>query len=200
MPDKKIQARNKFVGKINGKIEKLNQDIKLLIEVDQALNTQTGGGLLDKVVGVLGAASAPATTGSVQINYDLLNAEAQTLTTQLASKITTLEKTLGLLLSHISRNTTVDLSRINLPADAAKLQSVRDTITRLDTDLDANKFAKFNELYDSFATGNSVIMEQEYKDAFGTADQLPEQVKDLLHKAILSARQGKPNQPPASWR
>jgi hypothetical protein len=200
MNDKKIQARNKFVGKINGKIEKLNQDIKLLIEVDQALNAQTGGGLLDKVVGALGAAAAPITTGSAQINYDLLNAEAQTLTEQLATKISTLEKTLGLLLSHISRNTTVDLSQINLPADATKLQSVKDAITRLDTDLDANKFAKFNEIYDSFATGDTAITPQAYKDAFRTAGQLPDSVKDLLHKAILSARQGKSNQPPAAWR
>jgi hypothetical protein len=200
MTDKKIQARNKFVGKISEKIDKLNKNIKLLLEVDQALNVQVGGGLLDQVVAAVNASAVPATIGQAKINYQALNSEAQTLTAQLGEKINTLEKTLAVLLTHISKNTTFDLDQVNLPVNTTSLQSVRDQVARLDSSLDANKFTEFNQIYDTYANGNNAIDEATYKESFVDARQLPDQVKDLLHRAIVAARNGKSQQPPANWR
>lgn len=200
MTDKKIQARNKFVGKISEKIDKLNKDIKLLLEVDQVLNVQVGGGLLNQVVAAVSSSAVPSTMGEAKINYQALNSEAQTLTMQLEEKINTLEKTLAVLLTHISKNATFDLDQINLPVNTTSLQSVREQVARLDSSLDANKFTEFNQIYDMYANGNNQIIEQTYKASFEDARQLPEQVKDLLHRAIVAARNGKSEQPPANWR
>lgn len=200
MTDKKIQARNKFVGKISEKIDKLNKDIKLLLEVDQVLNVQVGGGLLDQVVAAVNASAAPNVIGEAKIDYQALNSEAQTLTAQLGEKINTLEKTLAVLLTHISKNATFDLDQVNLPVNTTSLQSVRDQVARLDSSLDANKFTEFNQIYDAYAIGNNPIIEQTYKESFVNARQLPEQVKDLLHRAIVTARNGKLQQPPVNWR
>lgn len=200
MSDKKIQARNKFVGKISKKIDKLNQDIKLLLEVDQALNLQVGGGLLDRVVAAINTPSVPATTGQASINYTNLSSEAANLTSQLEQKITTLENTLGVLLTHISKNSPYDLNQIRLQADPITLANVKAQVARLDSSLDANKFEVFNRIYDAYANGNSEIVAETYKGDFTRARELPNEVKELLHKAIVSARQGQPQQPPADWR
>lgn len=58
----KINTRNKFARKICTKMEKLNNDIKLLIKVDTALKNQSGGGIADamrKIATIKAAQASP---------------------------------------------------------------------------------------------------------------------------------------------
>jgi hypothetical protein len=187
MDYKKIQARNKFVGKISEKIDKLTQDIELLLQVDQALNSQVGGGLLDKIIAATSAA-APGTINAPKINNTALNAKAIELTNDLQKKITTLEETLGILLSHISKGEPYDLSKLDVTMPTDELNQIAAEINKLDTQLDADKFEQFNSIYKRFTVGDTIIAPADYKQAFSRADKLAPQVKDLLHKSIISSR------------
>lgn len=196
MDYKKIQARNKFVGKISGKIDKLNQDIQLLLQVDQALDVQTGGGLLDKIMEAASAAK-PSTVGDPTIDNSTLNTRVVELTNDLQKKITTLEETLGILLSHISKSDPYDLSKLKIPIPAASLDKIAAEITKLDSQLDADKFEQFNTVYKQFTATDAVINPAVYKQAFTQAGKLLEPVKDLLHKSIISTRTGSKFKNPA---
>ncbi len=198
MDYKKIQARNRFVSKISEKITKLNQDIELLLQVDQALKSQVGGGLLDTILKVA-SASTPATINAPKVNDTALNAKAVELTNDLQKKITTLEETLGILLSHISKGEPYDLSKLDITLPADKLDSIGIEINKLDSKLDANKFEQFNIIYKRFTAGDTVITPTDYKTAFSRADLLGPQVKDLLHKSINSARTAFKNKAPSTY-
>ncbi len=194
MDDKKIQARNKFVGKINQKIEKLNEDIKLLIEVDKALNTQTGGGLLTSLNAAI---SSPPSTVTSRVDYGALDTKAQELTRQLEGKIKTLEDTLGLLLSHItSRSGTA----ADVTADANKLNGIDARITAMDSDLDLKQLAAYKTIFEKYTQMANIDLAA-YKREYSSGDfaSVSPQVKELLHKAIESKRTGEAKRNPASF-
>ena len=187
MADKKIQARNKFVGKISNKIDKLNQDIKLLLEVDKALNVQVGGGVLEEFSKVVNQSTNQKTIQ--KLNDSDLVAKVNDLTTTLQKKITILENTLGILLSHLSKSEPYDISNIKIPVNG--LDSISEEINKLDSTLDANKFEEFNRIYLKYTSNDDPFTDEMYKKDFVQTNTLPSQVKDLLHKTITLERNTK---------
>jgi hypothetical protein len=200
MDYKKIQARNKFVGKLSEKIDKLQQDIELLLQVDQALNIQSGGGLLNDIMEATKVAEL-TTTGQPKIDDAKLNQRVNELTTNLQKKITTLEETLVILLSHISKSEPYDLSKLSFTIPATGLDSIDAEIKKLDSNLDADKFEQFNLIYKKYTTMDNLIVESDYKKDFSQATNLSNEVKGLLHKSITSDRSKKKfsNQVPAKY-
>lgn len=191
MYDKKIQARNKFVGKISGKIEKLNKDIELLIQVDNALNEQAGGSLLGDVAFAMTSIKTPTTIGTPTIKNDALTAAAQQLSAELSEKIDILERTLRTLLEHIGRhNPTIDLSARTIDInDASSIAPLAGINTLLQTKFEPDKLKKFNELYAKYSTGTLQSTQQAaYKKAISDANLGSNEINKLLHDAIMSTR------------
>lgn len=187
MDDKKIQARNKFVGKINGKIEKLTEDIRLLIEVDQALNVQTGGALLGDIAQAMKNIKTPSTTGQPSLNMSALDAAANALADELRGKITTLETTLRTLLTHISNHqSTVDLSSLNVPVPTTSIGPLSGVNTLLDANFEPRQLETFNRLLSRY-TNDTPIIEATYLSDINSSG-LTKDIKELLHNVIKSTR------------
>ncbi len=194
MDDKKIQARNKFVGKINGKIEKLTEDIRLLIEVDQALNVQTGGGLIQDAINASKAKAVVVTTeGTIPSpNTTALTSAAETLTRELAEKVRTLESTLGILLTHIlSNNAQAKFNLGSLTPQVVNADALNDLtreLSGLDSKLDLPLLKSYGELFDKYKNKSVRFDRANFTreaNGKGITDQA---VIDLLLKSIDSAR------------
>lgn len=195
MDYKKIQARNKFVNKITNKIDKLNQDIKLLLEVDQALNIQVGGTLLGDVATAMNNIKTPTTTGTPIITNEAFTTAANQLAKELSEKIDILEKTLKTLLEHISRyNPTVDLTGQKITVnDSTMLDPLKVINTSLQTKFEPEKLKKFNELHDKYSKGDLSQPAQQaaYKRAINEAFTGSNDIMKLLHDTIMSSRKSK---------
>lgn len=88
----KINTRNKFARKICSKMEKLNNDIKLLIKVDSALKNQSGGGLLNDISNAIADVEKPD-VDLQEINQEIL-AYGNTLSANITSLTVTLQSIL----------------------------------------------------------------------------------------------------------
>ena len=196
MADIKIQARNKFVSKLNNKIDKLNEDLKLLIQVDEALNIQSGGGLIQDALAQLQAASPNVKinpVGSVNVDLTAITAEATRLSKQLTDKVKILEDTLGLLLKHImstQHTKNFDLSSLTPQPDVSSLDVVSQKINDLDNELDLGVLKTYNELFNKYSKLQKFTANESNElSREASAAGLTQQTISLLQKSIENERQ-----------
>ena len=196
MADIKIQARNKFVSKLNNKIDKLNEDLKLLIQVDEALNIQSGGGLIQDALAQLQAASPNVKinpVGSVNVDLTAITAEATRLSKQLTDKVKILEDTLGLLLKHImstQHTKNFDLSSLTPQPDVSSLDVVSQKINDLDNKLDLGVLKTYNELFNKYSKLQKFTANESNElSREASAAGLTQQTISLLQKSIENERQ-----------
>ena len=96
----KFNTRNKFARKICSKMEKLNNDIKLLIKVDTTLKNQSGGALLQDLQQALSQVKAKASTEN-RLNYEAANSKINELASELDQTANILTESMQALLLNI---------------------------------------------------------------------------------------------------
>lgn len=155
--DNKMQARNKFANKISQKIDKLNKDIQLLIQVDQVFKIQTGGvnGLLSTFADAI-VNKEIKYSGTPTVNTTKLKSDVDKLATELQTKIGTLETTLKSLIAALQKSQTVDLSKIksiDVPTGAV-LDNIKNNVQNdLNTvNANVNTIIEFNKFYEDATT------------------------------------------------
>ena len=155
--DNKMQARNKFANKISQKIDKLNKDIQLLIQVDQVFKIQTGGvnGLLSTFADAI-INKEIKYSGTPTVNTTKLKDDANKLAGELQTKIGTLETTLKSLIAALQKSQTVDLSKIDpiIVPTGAVLDNIKNNVHNdLNTvNSNVNKIIEFNKFYEDATT------------------------------------------------
>jgi hypothetical protein len=133
----KINTRNKFARKICTKMEKLNNDIKLLIKVDSALKNQSGGGIADAMRKIAAIKIAQNANPAQKLDTSNIDQEITQIGTELAqnvSSIITAFRTFENDLDEINRNATMKIpvtsNEINITAlDTAAKDLARITAT-----------------------------------------------------------------------
>ena len=136
MTQENINLRNKYVKKINRDVEKLTNNINLLMQVDKSLYNLSGGAPPN------GTEIAKA-IGYVH-QFGVLNSLAGNLTVNLAKNIKTLEDTLNSLLNSIKK-VQVDENTLENIKTLERL-NINNTLNFKDTDVTI-----FNELLSKYA-------------------------------------------------
>ena len=155
MTDIKMQARNKFANKISQKIDKLNNDIQLLIQVDQVFKTQSGGAppLLSTFADAI-MNKTITHKGTPTLDTGKLKTEADKLASDLQTKIDSLETTLKKLIAALEKSQEIDISKVKITVPTNNvLDEIKAKESKLETvNTNVDSLIKFNQFYETATT------------------------------------------------
>jgi hypothetical protein len=167
MSEEKSKLRNKFVLKINKNVEKLTNDINLLMQVDKALNNLSGGGKIQVAINQL--------SHNHHDSVRNLTLEATEYSKELTTKIEILGKSIELLLQHINNTKSTTIGN---------LDPLRKALDTLSTEYDISLLDKYNNLYTKYSKG----INASNKSAFDNdTKSLPREIVHLLIHSINSS-------------